>query len=209
MKKCVSYEVAKDIMGKNFIGPDELGAIKEFCLDIPNNVYEIPFDEITLRKNSEDYYLIYAASKFKNGDEVNIKNLKSIMGMNPDLKSPCFYFQDWYDNEDFIKAPIKEGWFFIKKKVYEDSRAVQPDDLLRQYSFPTAISCTYAFFVAWLTMNERLWLYDFVWCSDKDHNGDRIYVGKYHDIDGINRDGFSIHRHLALRKCYACVDSLN
>lgn len=51
-----------------------------------------------------------------------------------------------------------------------------------------------------------LWKHDFVWCSDMDHNGDRIYVGKYHDISGVNKNGFSIHRHLALRECYASIN---
>jgi hypothetical protein len=31
-------------------------------------------------------------------------------------------------------------------------------------------------------------------------------VGKCHDVDGINKNGFSIHRHLALRKCYGAVE---
>lgn len=47
-----------------------------------------------------------------------------------------------------------------------------------------------------------LWYHDFVWCEDLDHNGDRIYVAKYHDVDVINKNGFRIHRHLALRPCY-------
>ena len=60
--------------------------------------------------------------------------------------------------------------------------------------------------LAYFARKEYLWWHDFVWCSDVDHNGDRIYVGKYHDIDGVNKNGFSIHRHLALRPCYGSVD---
>lgn len=56
--------------------------------------------------------------------------------------------------------------------------------------------------------DQYLLYHDFVWCVDVDHNGDRIYVGKYHDIDGINKNVFSIHRHLALRQCYASTDCL-
>ena len=101
---------------------------------------------------------------------------------------------------------MEDGWFLIRKNVYEDSRAVQPAELMKEYAFPSAIRCTYAFFAAWFTAGIRLWEHDFVWCSDTDHNGDRIYVGKYHDIDGVNKNGFSIHRHLALRPCYGCID---
>lgn len=206
MENHVSYEEAKQIMGNHIIGPNELKGISEFRLEIPASAYEVPFDKGTMRNKCDDYYLIYGSSHFESGEVVNIKGLKAIFGTNPDLKAPCFYFQDWYDKEEFINLPMKDGWFFIRKNVYEDSRAVQPDELMRHYIFPTAISCTYAFFVTWLTMNEKLWYHDFVWCCDKDHNGDRIYVGKYNDVDGVNKDGFSIHRHLALRNCYACVD---
>ena len=65
--------------------------------------------------------------------------------------------------------------------------------------------CTYTFFVFYLCRHEKIWNHDFIWCSDRDHNGDRIYVGKYHDIDGVNKNGFSIHRHLALRPCYGAI----
>ena len=129
-----------------------------------------------------------------------------IFGKNPDVSEPCFYNQDWYDKEDFIIKPIQTGWFLIRKTVYEDSRAVQPIELIERYTFPTAVKCTYSFFIAWITLDIKLWYHDFVWCSDIDHNGDRIYVGKYNDVDGVNKNGFSIHRHLALRACYGCID---
>lgn len=202
----VSLETAKKIMGNNVIGPNELKKINEFGLDIPCEVSEIPYGESTLWDKRDNYYLIYGVSKFNNGNLVNIRNIKRIFGDDPMKNSPCFYFQDWYDNETFIDVPMEEGWFFIRKNVFEDSRAVQPDELKKRYLFPKAITCTYAFFIVWLVLNEKLWYHDFVWCSDRDHNGDRVYVGKYNDVDGVNRDGFSIHRHLKLRPCYACVD---
>ena len=108
--------------------------------------------------------------------------------------------------EEFIDVVIPQDWFLIRKNVYEDSRAVMPDELELNHSFPIAIRCVYAFFTAWLCLNIKLWWHDFVWCSDRDHNGDRIYVGKYHDVDGVNKNGFSIHRHLALRPCYGAID---
>ena len=72
--------------------------------------------------------------------------------------------------------------------------------------FPSAILCVFTFFAYYYSYNQMLWYHDFVWCEDVDHNGDRVYVGKYHDVDGINKNGFSIHRHLALRPCYASVN---
>jgi hypothetical protein len=108
--------------------------------------------------------------------------------------------------EEFIKSTLENRWYLLKKEVMEESRAVQPTELLKQnIVFPSAVLCTYTFFAYYYYNMEVLWLHDFVWCSDTDHNGDRVYVGKYHDIDGMNKNGFSIHRHLELREYYGSV----
>ena len=200
------YEVAKGIMGDSFIGAEELKRMKGFELAIPEELPEIPYSKKELDDKKNDYFLILAVCKLVDGREVSIKNMIDIFGKDPDISEPCFYNQDWYDKEEFISAPIKPTWFLIRKNIYEDSRAVQPDDLRKRFTFPSATKCVYAFFVAWKSKGVKLWYHDFVWCSDIDHNGDRIYVGKYNDVDGVNKNGFSIHRHLRLRDCYGCID---
>ena len=206
MKKGVSFDIAKQIMGGNIISPKELKQLIELDFALPQDFSFIPYSKEELEQKANDYLLIYGCSMFENKKPVNILNLKTIFGDNPSEKSPCFYFQDWYNNESFVRTSMKEGWFLIRKQVYEESRKVLPDELNKKYTFPSAIQCTYAFFVAWLVLKIKLWYHDFVWCNDVDHNGDRIYVGKYNDVDGINKDGFSIHRHLSLRPCYGCID---
>ena len=208
MSKHVDYELAKKIMGDNFIGLDELNCIKDMNLSLPKKIPVIPYSEDELRKKKEDYFLILAVDKMHNGKAITIRNMIDIFGRDPSIHEPCFYNQDWYEKEDFIDTPLKAGWFLIRKTVYESSRAVQPAELLQQYIFPSAVSCCYAFYVVWLSRDYKLWYHDFVWCRDIDHNGDRIYVGKYNDVDGVNKNGFSIHRHLGLRECYGCVDIL-
>ncbi len=193
-------------MSKNMIGPEELRTAAALGLRIPENVPAVPFSAAELEAKQNDYLLILGVSTFADGTPVTIRNLKKRFGKDPEISEPCFYNQDWYDKEDFIDVPMKDEWFLIRKNVYEDSRAVQPAELLKEHTFPSAIRCTYAFFAAWFVTGEKLWIHDFVWCSDTDHNGDRIYVGKYHDVDGVNKNGFSIHRHLALRPCYGCID---
>lgn len=206
MEQFVTIREAKEIFGNSFIGPDELARCN-FIDDLTSiPIPEIPYSysELEIRKN--DYILILGANTILNGRPVTIRNLISIFGKNPDVSEPCFYNQDWYEKEDFIDISMKPGWHLIRKNVYEESRAVQPDELKEKFAFPKAVTCTYTFFVMWIVQDEKLWNLDFVWCDDLDHNGDRIYVGKYHDIDGINKNGFSIHRHLALRPCYTCID---
>jgi len=204
MKNKTNIIAAKNIMGENFLGPEELKSFSLKIFELSGMVDTIPYSIEEIQNKKDDYLLVYAASKFVDGTFVTIRNLKKIISENGDI--PQFYNQDWYDKEDFIDEVIPEGWFFIRRFVYEDSRSVSPNDLLQKYLFPSAIKCTYTFFVAWHCLDIKLWYEDFVWCSNVDHNGDRIYVGKYHDIDGINNDGFSIHRHLALRPCYTCID---
>jgi len=205
MSKSVSLKNAIEIMGNNIIGPYELEKIN-WIKKIDSPIPTIPYTANELEDKKNDYLLILAVDRLANGEKMSIRNLQSVFGKDPEIKEPCFYNQDWYDKEQFIDVSLKNEWFLIRKEVYEDSRAVMPDKLLEKYVFPKAVTCTYAFFVAWLTRDIKLWYHDFVWCCDTDHNGDRIYVGKYHDIDGVNKNGFSIHRHLALRPCYGCIE---
>jgi hypothetical protein len=157
---------------------------------------------------SEGYILIYGVENI-NGQSVTLRLLRDKFGVNPDVSEPCLYNQDWYLKEDFMNLTLNTQWYLIKKEVIEESRAVMPGDLTqRGLKFPLAILCGYTFFAYYFARNEYLWWHDFVWCFDTDHNGDRIYVGKYHDIDGVNKNGFSIHRHLALRPCYGSVNCM-
>lgn len=206
MSNTVDYERAKEIMGSSIIGPDELRAIDWLNKDSFVKIPTIPYTDKELDDKKEDYLLILGVDKLSDGNELTIRNLLTVFGKDPDYNEPCFYNQDWYMEESFIDIPLKKQWFLIRKEVFEDSRAVQPAELVEKYSFPQAITCVYSFFVAWFSLGVKLWYHDFVWCSDTDHNGDRIYVGKYHDIDGVNKNGFSIHRHLSLRLCYGCID---
>ena len=206
MSARISIAQAKEIMGDSFIGYEELSDIGILKFKPLQEVPSIPFSAGELKRKRKDYLLILGLSEMSDGRPVTIRNLLDIFGKDPDIMEPCFYNQDWYNKEDFIDVPMNKEWFLIRKKIYEDSRALQPVELLKTYVFPSAIYCTYAFFVSWLIKGLKLWYHDFVWCSDTDHNGDRIYVGKYNDVDGINKNGFSIHRHLALRPCYGCID---
>ena len=201
-------EAVKKLFGKNFIGKEELNLFFKALgfgeVEIQEN--PIQYSDADLQKAaSEGYILIYGVGSI-NGQFITLKLLREKFGVNPDVSEPCLYNQDWYMKEDFMDLKLENRWYLIKKDVYEESRAVMPGDLTQQgLVFPPAILCGYSFFAYYFAHNEYLWWHDFVWCCDTDHNGDRIYVGKYHDIDGVNKNGFSIHRHLALRPCYGGI----
>lgn len=204
-------EAVKKMFGKNFIGKDEMKPFFKALGFGDVEIQEKPIeycDSDLQRAAGEGYILIYGVEKF-NGQNITLRFLRDNFGVNPDVSEPCLYNQDWYLKEDFMDLPLNAQWYLIKKDVCEDSRAVMPGDLIqRGLNFPSAILCGYTFFAYFFAHREFLWWHDFVWCCDTDHNGDRIYVGKYHDVDGVNKNGFSIHRHLALRPCYGSVNCI-
>lgn len=206
MEGKATVEEAKQLLGHNFIGIEELKTISDrLSIKIPSEIPEIPFIKEYLNSLNNEYLLILGSPEMEDGSPLSIMALRQKFGMDNKVSEPCFYNQDWYLNQEFINAQLPFQWFLVRKNVIKNTRAVDPNQILKSQPFPTAILCAYAFFVSWFHSGEILWEYDFVWCSDKDHNGDRIYVAKYHDIDGVNKNGFSIHRHLALRSCYGAI----
>ncbi len=204
-------EAVKHLFGKNFIGREEL---KPFFKtmgfgDIEIQEKPIEYSDLDLQEAAAEGYILIYGVEHINGERMTLRFLRDKFGVNPNESEPCLYNQDWYLKEDFMDVALNSQWYLIKKEVFDNSRAVMPGDLMQQgLNFPPAILCGYTFFAYYFTRNEYLWWHDFVWCCDTDHNGDRIYVGKYHDIDGVNKNGFSIHRHLALRPCYGSVNCM-
>lgn len=202
-------EQIRQIFGINYIGQEEL---KPFFKALGFGEREIQeksmeYSDSDLQKAAkEGYILIYGEDQVE-GQYLTLRFFRDKFGVDPNKTEPCLYNQDWYLKEEFMDISLESRWYLIKKEVYEETRAVTPEDLTRKgLIFPPAILCAYTFFAYYYAYNDYIWWHDFVWCCDTDHNGDRIYVGKYHDIDGINKNGFSIHRHLALRPCYGSVN---
>lgn len=194
-------------MGSNFIGIEELQPfVKE--LNLQDNKVEVPeinYDRETLERCYKDFILILGLSHIKDVT-FSIMTLRDHFGCDPNFGEPCFYNQDWYINEKFIKNTLADRWYLLKREVIDDTRAIMPDTIINHnIKLPSATLCVYTFFANYFAYGDVLWKHDFVWCADKDHNGDRIYVGKYNDEAGVNKNGFSIHRHLSLRTCYGAV----
>jgi len=207
---------AKKIMGKNFIGPEELGAISS-KLGIANlnkkKIPEIKFSEQRLKKISKDYILILGAPNAKDCSRLTLNRMRSHFGWDPEKSEPCFYNQDWYSKEKFAnKTNLKFQWYLVRKRVVEQTRGKNPKDikkkLLANMDFPSAILTAYTFFAYYFLNNKMLWKHDFIWCSDKDKNGDQIYAGRYIDPKKINKNGFNIHRHLSIRPCYGAITQI-
>lgn len=211
MERTASITRAKEIMGKNFIGPDELFSIKDqlgISFQNVHNIPTIPFPEDFLISLKDSAVLILAVPFYKDNSPLTILKLRKHFGWDPSISEPCFYNQDWYLKEPLANAsPPKLNWYLLSKNLLEKSRGKAPDIIERiipdKQKIPTAFLCSFVFFSYYIhTRGEILWKNDYLWCSDTDHYGDQIFVGRYIDPTGVNKKGFSIHRHLSIKACY-------
>ncbi len=188
------------------IGPEELKNIPFLNGEILN-APDVPFSAETLRAHENDI-LIFTPRI----EKLSIVGMREIFGIDPAVTEPCMYNQDWYIKEEFANTPPDGKWHLIRKDVLEEARAKLPEEIETLFvgeEFPSAVMCAFTFFAHWFaTGGEKLWKHDFVWCSDKDHNGDRIYVGRYEDPTGVNKNGFNIHRHLSLRPAHSTAPEI-
>lgn len=212
----MKWQEAKQVMGKNFIGPDELTRIASKLNIAPIKIVPvIPYDARMLRSVSKEYVLVLGVTKMSDGRPLTLNNMRAHFGLDPAISEPCFYNQDWYVKEKFANTTtLKHKWYLIRKSVIKESRAVRPDLLLGKLkkgeTFPTAILTAFTFFTYYfLHDGAMLWKHDFIWCSDKDMNGDRIYTGRYEDPKKSNKNGFNVHRHLAIRSVYGAVTQID
>jgi hypothetical protein len=197
-----------ELFGANFIGPDILKHHSlSMGIECPSKIPPLSYDLEFLIPKKDEYLLFLSSSKMSDGRPITLLSLRNYFGLNSSDSKPGFYNQDWYLNEPFAQKELDCRWNLVRKEIIEESRAQDPDKLLlTPINFPSAVLCAFTFFLYWSVRKQYLWKYDYVWCSDLDHNNDRIYVGCYSDKQAIKNDGFEIHRHLALKPSYGSVN---
>jgi hypothetical protein len=210
MERKTSVVEARNLFGSNFIGIDELSAISDkIGVSLPLSVPEIPFNIRYLEERKNDYFLILGSSISNKGKPLSLLFFRNHFGFNPENSEPCFYNQDWYLNESFAsECSIEEKWYLIRKNLLNESRGknIDQSDVQMNWLLPSSLVCVYCFFTYYFHTKSVLWPHDYLWCSDHDSNGDRIYAGRYYDISGLSKNGFSIHRHLRIKENYGCID---
>lgn len=206
MKVIVNEEYARDILGKNFIGEKESEILPEGFKIKTNTSLKIPFSLDELKNKKDSHILIYCPAEFEDGTPISIYSIRTAIE-KIGVKSPCFYNQDWYLKENFYKKAIDAPhWLLIQKYLDDSTRGVAPEKLESEYKLPAAVELTFSFFVYYyVTGGQKLWNNDYVWCKDKDNSGDRVYVGRYTDLAGLNAEGFEIHRHLSIKMNYGAL----
>lgn len=212
MERNATLDQAKEIMGRNFLGPKELLATKLFLFSGMNSFIDIPdinFSCEYLKTKASTHILFLGISQISNEEPLTLNSLRRHFGIDPFKAEPCFYNQDWYLNEPFFnKNSMEFKWYLVRKKLNDTLDGTKPESFeIPKENYPSALLIAYIFFCWYYhTKGQLLWENEYVWCSDLDSNLDRVYVGRYIDILGKNKNGFSIHRHLKLTKQYGFVD---
>lgn len=202
----VNLNTAKAIFGNHLIGPDQVRSFySRLGLSAPSDLTnEIPYDKKILEEKRGSHILVLFTPISANGQKLTINRLRDSFGLDPSEGEPCFYNQDWYVNEPFAnKGETSTRWHLISRDLAEPYRGILP---VSEVPLPSALLLTYIFFITAFSIDEILFPNIFVWSSDTDSNGDRIYVGRYYDPKGIAKNGFSVHRHLSITKIYGMVD---
>jgi len=210
MERTSTIKEAQKIMDINMIGPDELKKINNvnlfLNLDLLNQkkVKSIPFNNELLNKKKHTHLLILIIPEYFTKQDLQFKNFRDYFGFDPNIKQPCFYNQDWYLNEAFyVNSKLELKWVLVQKEISQLSRGIDPEKFINPIdNMHNSLTYTYIFFIYYLSKNKILWQYDYVWCSDFDSNQDQIYLGRYLDPNKINKNGFSIHRHLKIKNNY-------
>jgi hypothetical protein len=213
MERATTVTAAGKIMGLNIIGPDQLDGFKDqMGIILPfkrkSEIPPIPFSTGLLEQYCDTHLLILGITWAADGEALTLVKMRSHFGVDPGQREPCFYNQDWYLNEAFAKSfALAPNWFLMRKDLAGHSRGKEPSELPGNLRLPTALLACFAFFgYYFVSSGKKLWERDFIWCSDSDHNGDQIYVGRYNDLSGTNKSGFNIHRHLKIRENYGIAD---
>ncbi len=192
-----SQKQAREIMGKNFLGVEEV--TEHFGIVLTKKertkIAEIPFSEAMLQECKDTHILFLGVNHDKEGKPLTINRFKE---MFPTDSQPKFYSyqESWYD--DRKKFATKETpelrWYLIKKAILEESRSKtynQQEKLLKENEYrERAVVYIYGILLMFEVTGERLLEDDYVRC--KDLGSDR----KHTDIGGFDSWGLYVDRWL-------------
>ena len=90
MERNATIEEAKEIMGSNFIGIDELKSIQDrFPVFISDLIPEITYKIEELISKKSEYILILGVTHMQNGEQINLLTLRNYFGTDPYISEPC------------------------------------------------------------------------------------------------------------------------
>ena len=121
----IQIEKARDIMGQDFLGQEEVKAAFLDQVEI-SEVPLIPFSKEELEKARElGQMLILRVDKAKDGSDLTMEKIHDLLNGKIKDEAKVLYSVDWYKDEEFYKKDKPEvTWALVSKEVVPDSPSV-------------------------------------------------------------------------------------
>lgn len=207
----VEFQEAKEIFGKDFLGPEAAEATfgVELAQDELEQIETIPFTReeleqakqlgmmLVLRvprigkeKTAKPFSINTVRQAFKAGDKLGDPKKK---------KSRVFYDQDWYDKESFATQLTPSlGWGLVMKEVLQESRSKnwdEQEEVLKKWAKDnkidaskvrrrTPVEIVYDTLLYYGTNKESLLETSWDWSGVQSSVGYFVHVGSF-DSDGL------------------------
>ena len=115
--------------------------------------------------------------------------LRDIIAQHPAL----FYPQEWYVDEAFMDEPLPDE--FPNRLPGGMSYIGMPPEVIHLQLEDSTVPASVLAFLYVMYPDDPIWRY-YLWTSDLDQQGQRVYVGS-------NGKGLEIHRHLHITDRWA------
>jgi hypothetical protein len=180
----LTQEEARDIMGRNFLGTEE---VKKYFGELTSEQQEafsiIPFPKETLESCKDTHILVADIGL----SIMDLKKLEKCKGL--------FRDQTWYEKYSFAKRTPEPSWRLIRKTSVENSlnKSWEEQQALLDHQtdeVPLTRQIIYTIILHFLATGERLFRTSHVRTSDVDSLGDHVSVGEF-DKDGLLVYGWS------------------
>jgi len=186
----VGQDLASEIMGKNFLGVEEvrqsLGV--QLTEEELEKVRDIPFSTRTLRECKDSHILFLGVGHDKEGRPLTISRLREMFpaGTQPRFRS---YPKLARSREGYAttETPCLR-WHLVARRLREESRSKpywQQEESLRENEYrESAVVYVYMMLLMYKARGERLFEKDLVWCKNVGPDGSPVAAG-YFDAVGL------------------------
>lgn len=181
-KPSASQQEARELMGENFYGVEELA--EHFGIILTDEelakIKEIPFARKTLRRCKDTHILFLGVNHDRAGKPLTILRLSEMF-------SDDFKWKDWWKDEEFAtKETPQLQWYLMRKSHLEKSgnKSFGPQErLLGQNEYRArAVVYAYRMILERKTKDDTL-LQGWVMCADRTASHERVGIGCY--MEGI------------------------
>lgn len=182
--KASDHSLAREIMGKSFLGiPEVEQHFGELTDEQRQALAVIPFSEEMLKACAETHILVA---------DVGI----SLLNIRSKARKDLFYKQDWYESQEFAGRTETACWRLIRKTPVNGSFSKdwsEQQALINKINeVPSARQVVYLTILHFLVTGERLFEKVYVRTCVVDSHGNRVLVGRF-DGDGLLVGIWGVH----------------